>query len=277
MRSSIEMPLNSQVVAAPFADLLVKAVEEGGKWVVYLEASNENLDQDNEITLSKALQEAADFYKTHGIISWDHGHRVHNDPAFIIGEPLDVAFSKREDGKSNTLIKGVLYKENKRAQGVWENIQSGAQRLGSSVGGYILKKSKELDGSGKISKVYWDDTAITYKPVNDTTYGMVSSLSFPEFMKAMTAGEGVDAASFTGGRALSGEDLAGADSAQVLSIEQSIDLWNGVWKNIKNGSINNYESLCGFVTNAGFSSRVAHAVAEMLYQKLPQIAIELRQ
>ena len=181
---------------------LAKANEEDGKWIVYLEASNESKDQDGEITVMKALQEDVANYLKQGVISWDHQHRIKNDPKYIIGEPVDVAFTSTH----STLIKGILYKENEIAQGVWNNLLSNTTRFGASVGGWILKKSE-----GTIKKVAWRDTAITDKPVNADTLGNVQTIPFSEFAKSLQAGSGVNAGAFEGGRAITPESLQGAD------------------------------------------------------------------
>jgi len=122
----------------PFEQVLVKGAEEGDKWVVYLEASNELQDQEGETVDMKALQKAADYFLSHGVLSWDHKHKQTNDPGFIIGEPLEVSFT---DDK-RTLVKAFLYKHNEIAKKVWANIKSGAQRLGSSIGVVYSKKRR---------------------------------------------------------------------------------------------------------------------------------------
>jgi hypothetical protein len=202
----LEILENEDPFYSPFESMeLIKAEEEGGRWNVYLEASNEEIDSDGEVTVMKALKDASDYYLAHGVISWDHQHKIMKNPAFIIGEPTDVAFTK----KNSTLIKGFLYKENKNAQGVWENLLSKSSRFGASIGGYILKKSVE-NSTKYIKKVFWDETAITNKPVNATTQGNCRILPYEAFAKALMAGSGINAESFGGGRALTGESLQGS-------------------------------------------------------------------
>jgi hypothetical protein len=46
---------------APYPEVLIKGEEDDeGRWIVYLQASNELKDQDGEIVDVKALQKAAD-------------------------------------------------------------------------------------------------------------------------------------------------------------------------------------------------------------------------
>ncbi len=183
---------------APSPFHLIKASTENGEWVVYLEASNENKDKQNESVAVEALKSQKDYFLRKGVLSWDHLHKIEKDPSYVIGEPIDVRFAD-----SSTLIKGRLYKKNRYAQGVWENLDSQSTRYGSSIGGYTLKKSKD----GMVTRVIWDEVAITHNPVNDTVLGNVSVVPFQAFMKALTAGGGVDASQFTGGRALQPESL----------------------------------------------------------------------
>ncbi|RDE12128.1 MAG: hypothetical protein C4K49_10625 [Candidatus Thorarchaeota archaeon] len=217
---------------------LIKAEEEGSKWVVYLEASNEQQDQEEEITVMKALKDAANYYMTHGVISWDHQHKLQKDPAYIIGEPLDVAFTSAK----STLVKAMLYKENKRAQGVMENVLSKTSRFGASIGGYILKKAIE-NAQKFIRRVIWDDTAITHKPVNDTTLGHVQLVPFTSFAKSLTAGGGVDASSFSGGRALIGESLQGAKFGEP----EMTKLFKAFLKGVKEGTLGSYQDTRAWV------------------------------
>ena len=141
-----------------------------------------------------------DFMKV-GQISWDHMHKdeVRSRPRYIVGEPLDVRFS---DGDRNaTLVKAQLYPKNKIAQDLMDNLKSETTRLGASIGGKKLSKSF----SGRIDKIWWDEVAITYKPVNSTTIGNVTLTPMEEFAKSLTAGAGVNPAEFTSGRAMTAE------------------------------------------------------------------------
>jgi len=255
-----------------FGAVLIKAEEIDGKWSVYLEASNEDLDLDEETVLQKALKDAADYYLQHGVISWDHKQKVLHDPAFIIGEPIDVAFP---DSKA-TLVKGFLYKENKRAQSLWENLLSKSTRFGSSVGGYVLNKSQQ----GQVNKVYWDEVAITHKPINDMTQGRTSIIPFKEFAKALMVGSGVDAAAFTSGRALVPESLQGAvadyRSANALPPEDLNNLFKDIFEAIKNERVVSYNDLISFVLERGYDSGVAAELIHFISSRLPETVGQLR-
>jgi hypothetical protein len=241
---------------------LIKAKEEDGKWIIYLEASSESVDQEGEITVMKALQEAKADYLAYGVISWDHQHKLKSDPEFIIGEPIDVAFSANK----RTLIKALLYQKNHTAQSVWNNIQSGTTRLGASVGGYILNKSDNL-----IKKVRWRDTAITDKPVNNDTFGKVSLMPFTEFAKALMAGSGVDASQFSSGRAITPESFQGATNRprlQTIPINIVELVFTDFLKSIKTGDINTYSDVRNYITDRGFAENIVDELVEFIYDQI---------
>ena len=270
---------------APFGEVLIKGAEENGRWVVYLEASNELKDQDGEVVDMEALQKAAAYYLSHGVLSWDHKHKQMNDPEFIIGEPMDVRFT--EDRK--TLVKGWLYQNNIIAQKLWRNIKSGAKRLGASIGGGVLQKAAQ-----RLKRVIWDETAITHKPINDTTLGNVKLIPFgafakslayveavengtadgtdiEEFIKALMAGDGVNAANFTGGRALTPESLQGS-TVKMQTYTVGKDELDQMFKSLTDamikGKVANYNDLTNFVLDRGYSDGTARRVITHVAQNL---------
>jgi len=245
----------------PLESVLIKGAEEDGKWIIYLQASNEMQDQDGEKVEASALKKAADYFLTHGVISWDHKHKVTNDPGFIIGEPLDVKFTT----KGETLVKGFLYKSNDIAQKVWKNIQSGARRIGASIGGGILQKAESV-----IKQVVWDETALTHKPVNDATLGQVQIVPFAAFAKALTAGGGVDAAAFSGGRALSHESLQGSDTSMV-DMKDIRSMFSSLLQAVRDGRVSSYNDMLNFVYDRGFEGNTASRIINYIARKLPNV------
>ncbi|KKK96903.1 hypothetical protein LCGC14_2658100, partial [marine sediment metagenome] len=176
-------------------------------------------DQDGETVDMAALEKAADYYLSHGILSWDHKHKQNNDPESIIGEPLEVKFT--DDKK--TLVKGWLYQHNDKAKKVWNNIRSGAERLGSSIGGGILRKA-----SDRIRRVVWDEVAITHKPRNDGTLGSVSMIPFSAFAKAISYSEGGTSLeefvkALTAGSGDEDEEEEEVDDKEAKGVKKSID------------------------------------------------------
>ena len=85
-----------------------------GNYIFEVEASNENLDLQNQIVLQNALMESKDEFLKGGVISYDHLHKrrdeegnVISDPSMVIGEPIDVIFdeeSKNNDCKRQTVF-----------------------------------------------------------------------------------------------------------------------------------------------------------------------------
>jgi len=252
---------------SPFCgDVLFKAEESNGQWILFAQASNESKDQEEERIVMKALTEAKDYFLGHGIISWDHQHKITRDPKFIIGEPIDVAFND----KRQTLVKALLYQKNEIAQNLWKNIESGAKILGSSIGGGVIQKSKD-----KILRVIWNELAITYKPVNDETLGSIQLIPFSEFAKALMAGSGVNAANYTGGRALSGESLKGDENASRQSIddvndyEEARKLFDEVLIGIKSGRVVSMNDVIDVVLGKGYSDPKAVKIINFLQMKMP--------
>lgn len=277
MRESFQIN-DGNAFYSPFpSEILVKADEEGGKWNVYLQASNETEDQQGEKVLQKALEEQKNFFLSHGILSWDHQHRMTNDPNFIIGEPTDVSFTS----KNETLVKGFLYKENKVAQGVFQNLMSQSSRFGASIGGYVLHKGK----GNVIDRIYWSECAITHKPVNDGTLGTVSVIPFKEFAKALMAGSGVNAAEYTGGRALTPEVMKrtlfnivpGLDkqTKEVRTSQEATDCFNDVWLGIQLGQIHNKEEMCSYLTLRGYNYETSEAITNFIVEHLPEVEKQL--
>jgi hypothetical protein len=262
---SLENPFYS-----PFGTVLIKAEESHGKWWLYLQASSEVRDQESEVLLCKALKDSADYYLSHGILSWNHKHKALHDPAYIIGEPTDVAFNDA----NQTLVKGFLYQKNRIAKSVWENIESGAKKLGASVGGGVVRKSKD---KSTIERVIWDETAITHQPVNDDTLGRVTIIPFPEFAKALMAGSGVDASTFTGGRALTPESLQGAQTPVQESVafevpyEEARRLFDGLWAEIKRDRIHSYNDVVAYVLAQGYERGVAAQLISYISKKIPGV------
>lgn len=245
----------------PLDSVLIKGVEENGKWIIYLQASNEMKDQDGETVETNALKKAADYFMSHGVLSWDHKHKVTHDPGFIIGEPLDVRFTS----KGETLVKGFLYKSNDIAQKVWKNLESGARRIGASIGGGILQKAEST-----IKQVIWDETALTHKPVNDGTLGLVQVVPFAAFAKALMAGSGVDAGSFSGGRALIGESLQGSVSDEV-SMKDVRSMFSDLLKAVRDGRVSSYNDMLNFVFDRGYEGNTASRIINYIARKIPNV------
>jgi hypothetical protein len=168
-----------------------------GNVIFEVEASNENLDIEEQRVLQAALLKTKNYFLKNGVVSKDHKHRtfkkdgtydLHED--FIIGEPIDV-YTKG----ASTMVKGKLYANNEHAQKFIKLLEQGSSRIKASVGGLVPKIRKTIeDGKriGEVVSVLWDDLALTITPVNPTvepaTSIMAKSLSSPAFVKTLYGG-----------------------------------------------------------------------------------------
>lgn len=211
---------------------LLKAspAEEGGERLLYIEASNEDVDHQNEVVLQKALAESADYYLRHGNVDLSHytliGPKagIANFLEYEIGKPVEV----RVDGK-RTFVKAQLYRGEspmaRNANMVWDSLtkQSPPSRWYPSVGGAVLAKSVKIDPATKskvavVEKVRWNNLALDRCPVNKTVPEVstvpvgVFTKSLGGFVvsKALEAGYGTDSAALTDGAALRRQSLHGA-------------------------------------------------------------------
>ncbi len=186
----------------PFTgDLMIKA-DENDPYTVYIEASNESPDKQKDVVFMKALHDERDNFLKKGIISWDHLHKIEGSPEYIVGEPLDVGFKE-----GRTFVKARLYKGVKYAESIVDLLKAKCTRLGASIGGFIKNRKSLGKALSGVIGVIWDETAITYKPINDETMGNVGLVPIGAFAKALMVGGGVNTANFTGGRALGKESL----------------------------------------------------------------------
>lgn len=208
---------------------------EGGRRFVYFEASNEGLDQQNEVIAAKALAESADFYKRYGNVDLEHWTLIGKpDPSkgrpgipgaelYEIGRPVDV----QQDGKT-TFVKAEIYSGTgpaaENANMFWSSITelNPPQRWYPSVGGAVLAKSEEIDPKTKsrkviVSKVRWTNIGVSKTPVNQHV-GSCATIPLGAFAKcwtaagldltkALEAGYGTDSASLTGGSAIRKQSL----------------------------------------------------------------------
>ncbi len=178
---------------------------EGGQRFIYLEASNEAVDQQDEIVLAKALADSADYFLRYGNLDIDHytqiGPRmgIPNSASYEIGRPVDVQFS---DGK--TLVKGLITSGTGaaalHANTFWESLTaiSPPQRWYPSVGGTVMGKEVRIDPETKekrtvITKTRWNNIGFSKTPVNQAV-PTVSTVPFGALAKSFVAGGGIDVA-----------------------------------------------------------------------------------
>jgi hypothetical protein len=210
---------------------------EGDKRFVYMEASNETRDLQNEVTLQKALAESAEYYLKFGNVDLEHftilgrpnpdlGRKGFPDyEDYEIGRPVDVRF----DG-SRTFVKAQINQGSSeffgKANRFWASITEldPPKEWYPSVGGAVLEKSIGVDAEtgeryAVISKVRWSNIGMSLTPVNaeltgcsTVPFGVLAKCLRPDgidLRKSLTVGYGTDSATLTGGDALRMQSLAG--------------------------------------------------------------------
>lgn len=220
-------------------ELMLKATPstEGDKRYIYMEASSEDRDLQQEKVLAKALAASADYYTKFGNIDIDHytllgkpnprtGYPgIPKPELYEIGRPVKVCV----DG-SRTFVKAELYSGDgetaANANMVWASMtqQKPPMRWYPSVGGVPLAKSISVDpATGErcavIEQVRWTNIGMSRTPVNPNLpvaqtvpFGVLAkSMTAGGFLlKGLTAGYGTDAAALTGGAAMRKQSLDGA-------------------------------------------------------------------
>lgn len=210
--------------------------DENGNFIVEVEASNENLDLQNQRTLQSALDKSKEYFLTNGVISDDHQHKTRNPDGSveshkdkIIGEPISV----RKSGKS-TFVKLCLYKGVEAAKPYINLLKNGSKLVKASIGGIMPTIRKEKDGTETVTDFMWNDLALTTSPVNWTVGSarFAKSIAMVDFCKSLEAGTGTDAAEFEGGRALQKEDIED-ETEKLLEINDGeMDLEDSIEKKV---------------------------------------------
>jgi len=249
--------------------------DENGNFIVEVEASNENLDLQNQRTLQSALDESKEYFLTNGVISDDHQHKTRNPDGSveshkdkIIGEPISV----RKSGKS-TFVKLCLYKGVEAAKPYINLLKNGSKLVKASIGGIMPKIRKEKDGTETVTRFMWNDLALTTSPVNWTVGSarFAKSIGMVDFCKSLEAGTGTNAAEYTDGRALQKEDIED-ETEKILEInngkmnpadeikkanEKAITDIEDCIAEIENGNLTNADEITAFLIGRGFDKRKA--------------------
>lgn len=212
-------------------DMMLKAhaKAEGGKRYIFLEASNEGVDQTNEKIMAKALAESTEMFLKFGNIDIDHftvigqklGMSLKEAKSYEIGRPVDVRVSG-----DTTFVKAILYEGTgpmaENANMVWESMTqiNPPQRWYPSVGGAVLAKSVQIDPETQqkvtmVDKVRWTNIGLSQTPVNQhlrtaslSPIGtLTKSMGGIVMTKALEASYCTDVSQLTGGGALGMQSL----------------------------------------------------------------------
>jgi hypothetical protein len=208
-----------------FPDLLkATPFQDGGKRIVYVEASNEARDFQQEVILAKALTDSAAYYLRYGNLDIDHitvvgpTRGIPNFSLFEIGRPIEVS-----DTPGKVFVKGLISEGTGRvaeaANLFWDSLTklSPPQRWYPSVAGAVIDRDKSIDpetGQSRniVKSVRWTNIGFSKTPVN-LAVPTVSTVPLGAFAKCYSAagwnlkaldsgGYGTDSATLTGGAAL---------------------------------------------------------------------------
>lgn len=260
--------------------------DENGNFIVEVEASNENLDLQNQRTLQSALDESKEYFLTNGVISDDHQHKTRNPDGSIeshkekiIGEPISV----RKSGKS-TFVKLCLYKGVEAAKPYINLLKNGSKLVKASIGGIMPTIRKEKDGTETVTRFMWNDLALTTSPVNWTVGSarFAKSIGMVDFCKSLEAGSGTDASSFEGGRSLQKEDIED-ETEKLLEIndgemnpektmekskyEKDVNAIADCMKEMQKGNLTGADEITAYLIGKGFDkSQAKETMLEIIEQ-----------
>ena len=259
-------------------------VDDFGNYLFEVEASNENLDLQNQIVLQNALMESKEEFLKGGVISYNHLHKrkdekgnVIADDSMIIGEPVDVLFDEKT---KKTIVKGKLYATNEKAKDIIKMLKAGSTRVRASVGGIFPKVIKNVKtGVEKITHVLWNDLALTTMPVNNTVGYAVFAKSMTsaqfveslpiEIKKSLCAGYNTDSATTTGGQALIPEDtntktIDATEKSQTAEADVH-EAIAGLIEMLKRGRVNGAQDATDYLTAHGVpKEKTGEIIAEII-------------
>ena len=211
--------------------LKARASEESGERFIYLEASNEGVDQSNDLVLAKALEDSTAHFLKFGNIDIDHKSMPSVANMYGITEPEHWEIGVPEDvriANGTTMVKARLFRGDThlaaKANMVWDSMTklNPPARWYASVGGATLAKAQGIYPKSKskvnfITKVRWSNLAISRQPVNQNVsavqtmpFGLLAKCWTPEgfdLHKALEASYSTDVSTITGGGALSVQSL----------------------------------------------------------------------
>ena len=260
--------------------------DENGNYIFEVEASNENLDLQNQRTLQSALMDSKEYFLTNGVISDDHQHKiklpdgtVESHKEKIIGEPISV----RREGKS-TFVKGRLFAGIEAAKPYIDLLKNKAKVVKASIGGIMPTIRKEKDGTETVTSFMWNDLALTTSPVNWTVGSarFAKSICMVDFCKSLEAGSGTNTPDFESGRSLQKEDIEEettklleindsemdpADTVEKSDEEKEIEDITDCIKEMKKGNLNSADEIKAYLIGKGFEkSQAEETMLEIIEQ-----------
>lgn len=188
---------------------IIKAkTDEGGRRLVEVESSNEQVDSEGDVILQSALLDAAPSFVKSGNLDIDHiseiGHRygIRDTSSYIIGRPTEV----KDIGSGRTSVVGEIMrsrdgvvdtKKNKYDE-FWMSLMADppvnwrASIYGFPTADGIIDCSKSRsNGYGAtrylVKGISWKSLAFTTNPVNDAITGTARILTQKAFFEIMKA------------------------------------------------------------------------------------------
>lgn len=199
------------------AHILRKSLRPAGLYIGGMATLDDTIDLDQQLLQTTGVIDSLSYLEKFGKVNWNHG----DDPGDMLGE-IVKAIIKKALGKSGLYIEAKLNEKNPKAVRAYKAMEGGA-RFGFSVQGVTLKLRKaNFNGFpvDKIDEAFVSQVALTAEPKNYNTFaGILKSLTDQTIQKALTAGTGTDHAQFSGGRALTRENMGtAAPRSDVLQL-----------------------------------------------------------
>lgn len=250
-------------------DTMLKAIPktDGRNRYIFMEASNESVDIQQEIILCSALKASADYFLKFGNLDIDHYTMIGpqmgiaNSELYEVGRPVDVSFRNNK-----TFVKAQLFDGNskvaEKANHMWESMTAVNPPVNwfPSVGGAILQKEAKLNpDTGDVvnvaTAVRWSNIGMSRTPVNPNLPTAQASPiavfckslgAYAYTAKSLTAGYGSDMANLSGGSALRVQSLDGGNDDRVscdyFSFRSALssDMMSGAVKDYTRGSLESY-------------------------------------
>jgi hypothetical protein len=240
---------------------------EAGRRILYFEASNEGVDQQDEVVAAKALAESADFYLRYGNVDVDHftlvGAKagIPDYPTYEIGRPLDVG-----QRSGSTFVKSEIFSGEgqmaEKANMVWDSLTklNPPQRWYPSVGGAVLAKSIHVDPQTQarrtvVAKVRWQNVGLSKTPVNQHV-AACGVMPMGVFAKSMMAGGLIDLSKAldSGGYGTDSATLAGGAALRTQSLDRQPksywDFRNKISDDMRSGAIGKKPKSADLVAHA---------------------------
>lgn len=203
--------MNTESIILDLPVVIKASSSESGERRVSVEASNEELDKENDMILQKALLDSSDYFIKNGHFDLDHiselGHRmgIPNPDRYVIGYPTTV----KDLGEKRTGVEGTIFKNKDGSvdpskfvyDAFWCSLQTDPPARWKAS---IFGRATEIDASGEkaprhlVKAIRWSSLAFTKKPVNDAIKGEARIITAKAFVDMVKSGGMVPFGPFPG-------------------------------------------------------------------------------